>query len=252
LSERGGGCHQRFGATQIEVPELGSLLYVREHGGEPQLRWTPATALASKPEAVRAWDGSRAERAALEPLASGAESSLQRLGAAEALFVSHARALSEPALGAIRRGCPIYVPGIATWRALAERGVWVEGCADGFGFSHLAPLLAEPLLQLPPAERFTALTHSGALGGWAPGQAIATYRLEDAPAAGAAAGGPAADVTHCYWHSSAQFDRWGSTAPASAHHATGPGKTYEHLRRARVQNLAMFPSVTQWRSWLCL
>src|ERR1700733_4608329 len=29
LAERGGGCHQRFGATQIEVPELGALLYLR-------------------------------------------------------------------------------------------------------------------------------------------------------------------------------------------------------------------------------
>jgi len=252
LAERGGGCHQSFGATQIEVPQLGTLLYLREGGGEPQLRWTPAAPLP-RLGIVRAWDGSGAERAALEPDADGIAAALQRIGSAEALFVSHARALPDSAASHIRPGCPLYVPGIATWRALAERGVWVEGCADGFGFSYLAPLLADPVLRLPPPERFTALTHADALGGWSAGQAIATYRLREAPATVAAgSGGPPADATHCYWHSSAQFDRWRASAPAGAHHATGPGKTFEHLRRARVQNLAMFPSVTQWRSWLSL
>jgi len=256
LAERGGGCHQAFGATQIEVAALGSLLYLRDGGSDTQLRWTPATPLPALSGRVRAWDGSRAERGEIEPVAAGIASALERLPSAEALFVSHVRALPEQAHGRLRPGAPVYVPGVSTWRALAERGVWVEGCADGFGFSHLDALIAEPLLRLPSAERFTALTHAGALGGWAPGQAIATYQLrEDASATATAASGtdgPPADATHCYWHSSAQFDRWGARTPAGAHHGTGPGKTHEHLRRARVQNLAMFPSVAQWRSWLSL
>ena len=35
-------------------------------------------------------------------------------------------------------------------------------------------------------------------------------------------------------------------------HACGPGKTYEHLRRAGVQNLRMFPQAAHWRQWLGL
>jgi len=250
LAGRGGGCHQRFGATQIELPELGTLLYVHDAGAPAQQRWTPFTPLAAPAAPVHAWDGSRAERAAVETLAGGLAACAKRLPASEALFIAHARALPEPARPTIRPGCRIYVPGLASWQALAEQGLWVEGCADGLGIGALEPLLREPLLQLPPLARWTVLTHAGALEGWTAGQAIATYRHLDAGAA--APGAPPADTTHYYWHSGAQFDRWGGSAAAQACHACGPGKTFEHLRRARVQNLQMFPSPAQWRSWVGL
>jgi porphobilinogen deaminase len=59
LAARGGGCHQKFGATQVQVEGLGSLLYVREAGEQganvPQLRWTlPPPPRAAAPS----WDGS--------------------------------------------------------------------------------------------------------------------------------------------------------------------------------------------------
>lgn len=250
LGARGGGCHQRFGATQIEVPDLGTLLYVREDGQEGQQRWTPATPLAAPARPVRAWDGSLAERAAVEAIAEGVAAGTRRLAASEAVFIAHTRALPASARAEIRPGCHIYVPGLATWKALAGQGLWIEGCADGLGFGQLEPLLREPLLQLPPHARWTVLTHAEAVASWAPAQAIATYRHADLPSAQEAAEAPPADTTHCYWHSSAQFDRWQHSVNASAQHACGPGKTHAHLRRAGVQNLRMFPSVVQWRTWL--
>jgi hydroxymethylbilane synthase len=250
LGARGGGCHQRFGATQIEVPDLGTLLYVREDGEEGQQRWTPLGALAAPVGPVRAWDGSHAERAAIEPMEQGIAESLRQLPSSEAVFIAHARALPATARAAIRPGCRIYVPGLATWKALANQGLWIEGCADGLGFGQLEPLLREPLLQLPPNAHWTVLTHAQAVTSWAPARAIATYRHVDVPSAQEAAGAPPADATHCYWHSSAQFDRWHCCVNASAQHACGPGKTHAHLRRARVQNLRMFPSVLHWRGWL--
>jgi hydroxymethylbilane synthase len=250
LAGRGGGCHQRFGATQIELPELGALLYVRDEGAPTQQHWTPFAPLAAPPGPVRAWDGSRAERAAVEPVADGLAACARRLPDCEALFIAHVRALPAVARAEIRPRCRIYVPGLSTWKGLADQGLWIEGCADGFGIGLLEPLLREPLLQLPPLARWTVLTHAGALEGWGPGQAIATYRHLDGGAAEEA--GPPADATHCYWHSGAQFDRWGRRAGPQVRHACGPGKTYEHLRGARVQNLQMFPSAAQWRSWVGL
>jgi hypothetical protein len=94
------------------------------------------------------------------------------------------------------------------------------------------------------------LTHAQAVSSWAPARAIATYRHVDVPSTQEAAAAPPADATHCYWHSSAQFDRWHRSVNASTQHACGPGKTHAHLQRARVQNLRMFPSVVQWRGWL--
>jgi hypothetical protein len=98
--------------------------------------------------------------------------------------------------------------------------------------------------------QWTVLTHAGAVNGWAPGQVIATYRHLE-PVAGDAAAPPAGS-SHLYWHSGAQFDRWGGKVDGSAQHACGPGKTYQHLLQAGVHNARMFPSPVHWRSWLGL
>jgi hydroxymethylbilane synthase len=259
LAQRGGGCHQRFGATQIELPGIGTLLYLRDgvdsdaplDGAASPPQWTPAAALEPPGDTVTAWDGSRAERPGIEPIAAGAARSAERLSRATALFVSHRRALPEGDSTHVPSGAHVWVPGTDTWQALAERGVWVEGCADGLGFGALEPMLSEPLLQLPARDQWTVLTHADAVEGWPAGDVIATYR--HAPAhdtSGELAGAPPADATHVYWHSSAQFERWRGRLRPGVQHACGPGKTYEHLRRAGVQNLRVFPQPAHWRHWL--
>jgi hydroxymethylbilane synthase len=256
LAERGGGCHQRFGATQIEIAQLGTLLYQRERGGTDdgaaQLRWTPESPLGAPPAVVRAWDGSRVERGGIEWLEHAIAVSRQRLSATQALFVAHRRALPEGASRHINPAAHIWTPGLSTWQALAERGLWVEGCADGLGFATLEPMLREPLLQLPPLSQWTVLTHAGAVSGWADAEVIASYAHRDTPDATELAAAPPADATHVYWHSSAQFDRWHARIAGQVQHACGPGKTYQHLLRAGVHNPRMFPSAVQWRAWLRL
>jgi hydroxymethylbilane synthase len=258
LAQRGGGCHQRFGATQIELPGLGTLLYLRDGADTdaqldpvvPPPQWTPASALEPPGHAVKAWDGSGAERPGIEPIAAGVARSAERLGRATALFVSHRRALPEDDSTLIPAALHVWVPGIDTWQALAERGVWVEGCAEGLGFGALEPMLSEPLLQLPPRDQWTVLTHADAVEGWPAGDVIATYRHVAQVASGPVAGAPPADATHVYWFSSAQFERWRGLVGPGVQHACGPGKTYEHLRRAGVQNLRVFPQPAHWRHWL--
>ena len=94
------------------------------------------------------------------------------------------------------------------------------------------------------------LTHLDAIAGWLAGDVIATYRVRAADAAAPAGAAPPPDATHLYWSSSAQFDHWRSHVPSGAQHACGVGKTYEHLRRAGVQNLRAFPQPAHWRRWL--
>jgi hypothetical protein len=144
------------------------------------------------------------------------------------------------------------VPGIETWRALAERGLWVEGCGEGLGIGALAPLLAQPLLQLPALDAWTVFTQEEAAGSWPASSVVATYRHAQAASTTASSDAPSADATHVYWHSSAQFDRWHARVPAAVQHACGSGRTTEHLRRAGVQNLRVFPQVVLWRQWLGL
>lgn len=250
LAERGGGCHQRFGATRVDVPTLGSLLYVRddgESGPRPlDLRWTPATPLPALPAVRRPWDGSVAPAPGIEPVADATARCVAALATARALLVTHRRALPDlpPRL---LDTCPhVWVPGTETWFALAERGVWVEGCAEGLGFSTLAPLLSEPVLQLPRATQWLVFTHAGAVDVWPAGQAIATYTHASVQDSGA----PPADTTHYYWHSGAQYERWRERIVPGAHHACGFGRTAERLERAGVTPRSVFPSAAQWRAWV--
>jgi hydroxymethylbilane synthase len=212
------------------------------------LRWTPPAPLAPATGPVRAWDGSRAERVAVEPLPSGIALCRQHLPGSRALFIAHGRALPPEAAALINAAAHLWVPGLSTWQGLAERGLWVEGCAEGLGFAQLEPLLREPLLQLPALSQWTVLTHEDAASGWNARHVIGTYRMP-ATVDEHTAGAPA-ESNHVFWHSSAQFERCRGSVADLAQHACGPGKTYQHLLRAGVQNLRMFPSVAHWRSWL--
>lgn len=251
LAERGGGCHQRLGATQIEMPRLGTLFYSREAHGEGealrldevQRRWTPQDPLPPPARPVRAWDGSAAKQVEVSVLSDGVDAAARALERAEAVFLAHRRALPDNGRLQVRPGTPVWVPGLSSWRALAERGVWVEGCAEGLGFAHLEPLLGEPWLRLPPPPRWTVLTHAQAVPEWSAGEVIATYQTRDLGS------GPPPDANHIYWASGAQFEHWRDRFAADCLHACGPGKTYEHLRRAGIAP-RMFPDVEQWRRWL--
>jgi len=253
LAERGGGCHQRFGATQIAVPELGALLYLREAGvgdeAHSQLRWSSSPALPTPGEVTRVWDGSQQTAPDVEPLNASVAQCRQQLPAAEAVFIAHRRALPAEVSGELASQCAhVWVPGTDTWYALAARGVWVEGCAEGLGFETLLPTLANPLLRLPRPQDWLILTHEQARAGWDVGRVLATYRHRDGSRRDAAS--TPAGASHVYWHSGAQFEQWRATLDARAQHACAFGKTATRLRRAGVERLTVFPSVREWREWL--
>ena len=253
LAARGGGCHQRFGATQLQVDGLGALLYLREAGEQgalaPELRWQSPV----RPRApVRPWDGSAQPAPATENVASAAAECARRLATVPAAFVAHRRALPELAAAEVNR-CPhIWVSGTESWFALATRGVWVEGCAESLGFAALRPTLAAPLLALPPLPEWLALTNAEAAAGWGEVPVLPTYRHRPGavePAAGEAESSPAT-AAQVWWHSGVQFEHWRGRTAATCQHACGPGKTAELLRSAGVGSLTVFPSVHLWREWL--
>ncbi len=248
LADSGGGCHQRFGSTCITHPACGDVLCVRGkdvHGNE--LRRVTWFSLPKKPTGrVIAWDGLKTREAsdhqsALDELIGGA-----LISSTAPLFVAHSRALpagTEKAL-ANRR---VWTSGTGSWRRLARRGVWVEGCADALGFDWIEPTLSEPVLQLPPFDEWQILTHAAAVESWTAGEVLATYTLPEEddrriPLAGA--------VTHVFWASGSQFRRLGTQLGPNVHHACGPGKTAELVKAAGVAQLDVFPSVDEWRRWV--
>ncbi|MEO7775854.1 MAG: hydroxymethylbilane synthase [Steroidobacteraceae bacterium] len=249
LREWGGGCHQRFGATQVAIPGVGALLYVagRRDTGEPVAlhRWWPDYALPVAPRDARAWDGSQQPAPQFEYLLD-APALGAKLRDAPAVFVAHWRALP-PDAAAHLHGRRVWTSGTTSWERLAQQGVWVEGSAEGLGVEALAPTLAEPVLGLPKASEWSVLTHADATDSWSAREVIGSYRLEPHDFADEAA---MRKATHVYWTSVAQYERGKSLLRHDVQHATGPGKTAAHLHTAGIANLRAFPSVDEWRKWL--
>ncbi|HSD75448.1 MAG TPA: hydroxymethylbilane synthase [Steroidobacteraceae bacterium] len=249
LSELGGGCHQQFGATCVEHPSCGPLLYIRGRGtrGESldRVAWL---AMPGAPSGrVLPWDGFRARESSDVPAASiSAEVHAAFRRSVAPVFVAHSRALPAGIEAEIEER-RVWTSGTGSWRRLAERGVWIEGCAEGLGYDWIASTLAEPLLGLPPLAEWQVLSHAGSADYWPAGEVIGTYRLPDV--ASQAIPDPGA-VTHAYWASGSQFRELWSQLPPTVHHACGPGKTAEVIRAAGVHRLTVFPAVHEWRRWL--
>ncbi|MCC5795161.1 MAG: hypothetical protein JJT85_10580, partial [Chromatiales bacterium] len=236
-----------LGATAVRHEQLGLLCYLH---GQASENAAPVRALhwQSPPPPggpVVPWNGSswrshsRREhwRVPLEP--------------APALFIAHWQAARAQR---IPDGTRIWTSGVASWRALAAEGHWVEGCADHLGFDHVKPLLATPVLGLPALTDWTALTHEDAVASWSGsgvGRVLASYRVSspDDPAIIQALRAEARGATHFYWHSSLPLALLHDVLPATAHHATGPGKTAAALAGTGLAPV-MFPGHMSWQAWL--
>lgn len=248
LEQWGGGCHQRFGATAITSSELGELFFVRgvrgtkpDHQFVDEFHWNVPPPTPSGMHPIRPWDGPSKRN--ITPLITQIEDLGIPVDRPEALFVSHSRAL--PA-GSLPSDWRVWTSGVQSWFRMAERGIWVEGCAEGLGFEELVTTLREPVLCLPPFEDWKILTHEAASRGWSAGQVISTYRIEEI-------GDPREDAlrsaTHVFWSSGSQWDLLNAHVGNQVLHACGPGKTARYLREQGVKPI-VFPSPEEWRKWI--
>jgi hypothetical protein len=215
--------------------------------GTHRLDWSrpaPPTDRAS----LRPWDGGtwqrRRERRPVAHTLNAAD--------AGAVFVAHWFAASDEMLAASR--ARIWTSGTTSWRRLAERGLWIEGCADNLGFADVVATLACGVLQLPRLDRWTALTRRGAEGSWHDsgiGNVIATYELADGnPTDRDALRAEIARSTDFFWGSIEQFRDVETLLPPGARHACGAGKTARALVAAGVDAPLVFPSRAEWQTWL--
>jgi len=240
------GERSAVGATALEQKKIGTLMYVGGgNAGNGYIDWQRPP----RPEKSRAWDGGdlqhRLCRISLPPTST--------TDATDALFVAHWHAITENV--SISENTRVWVSGVRSWQKLAGQGIWVEGCADNLGFADILPTLRCRVLQLPPVQKWLALTHREAISSWhksGVGQVRATYSLE-----------PTTNIddlpdlhrkitaaTHFFWGSSDQYQRVKKWVPANAHHACGSGKTAEALEETGIASPQLFPSRKEWQSWL--
>lgn len=232
------------GATAAEHPALGRIVWVRgEHYERTWWSQRPS------PPAGAAARG-RFEGSLLNADAVIAPNARSLPADAPALFVTHSRALGASGVPDHVR---LWAGGAATWKALAKKGHWVEGCSEPLGFEALSSTLASPALALPPLEAWTVLTSASARAGWAgsrPRRVLGTFEHADARGVPEVLREQARTARHFYWTSSREYQLLRDALPPDAEHACGPGRTLERLRHAGLAHVRPFPSVREWRAWL--
>lgn len=240
LVEQGGGCHQRFGATQINLPHVnGPITLIR---GKSKDGVTLDTDLWSAPtrnkQHKNIWDGAKMRQECFETVKLSPNPVK-----AHAAFLAHARAMPETIDPATR----LWVSGTASWIALAHQGYWVEGCADSFGIDFIQSTLKEDVLQLPAMKEWTIYTHEDAAKQWQDGHVVATYRLEPKKNDAMLQALNQADMV--WWSSDSQYNAFGAHAKNAKLHCCGAGKTAEQLKAKGVTPLAVFPNHVAWKKW---
>lgn len=236
------------GATAVQHELLGQLMYCSgSDGGSHQLDWSRPAAPIDR-RAARPWDGGawqgRHERSPVTHTLDTSDGG--------AVFVAHWLAASDELSAAPR--ARIWTSGTTSWRRLAARGLWIEGCADNLGFADVTTTLACGVLQLPQLDRWTALTRRGAESSWSDsgiGNVVATYELADSgPADRDALRTDIEQSTDFFWGSIEQFRDVEKLLPPDARHACGAGKTARALAAAGIDAPLVFPSRAEWRAWL--
>jgi hydroxymethylbilane synthase len=103
-----------------------------------------------------------------------------KLKKTKTIFLAHHRAASDTTvLDILKSKKNVWASGTKTWYELAKKGVWVEGCSDGFGFEFLNPVFERPLFKTEKKD-ILILTNEAAESHWQPDYNTAsTYRLTD-------------------------------------------------------------------------
>jgi hydroxymethylbilane synthase len=218
LASHGGGCHQKIGVT-VRSRSYGTIVSLRglTESGEilerfelETARKTPRTA----PEKIWPSQPKQDEWMAREPIA------IRRPDGDDAFWVARAEALPRDwEIEAIRI---VWTAGSKSWRQLAERGVWINGCAEGLGESESprADLLAGRPLRWVKLSHDRGEAETGM-------EKLATYRLiarSDPP--------DLSRYTHFFWTSGSRFLEAVERQPAllDRWHACGPGNTWKIVR----------------------
>jgi hydroxymethylbilane synthase len=212
LAAYGGGCHEALGATVLPR-EYGRVISIRgrSNAGRLDEGWSIADAGPPPPrtEAAHIWPRPDERRRATRRALTVADPADDR-----GLWVARAEALPDGWTIGDRR--IVWAAGGTTWRRLAARGVWVNGCADGLGDSESPAVdgLAGRTLD------WHRLTHAAAADN--DPAAIATYVVDE----------PLPDDlgtrTHFFWTSGTVFlealRRWPGIR--DGWHGCGPGRTW--------------------------
>ncbi|MFZ0062346.1 MAG: hydroxymethylbilane synthase [Pyrinomonadaceae bacterium] len=234
LAAFGGGCHQKIGVSVLHrtYGEITSLRGLTEEGSVlSSYSLYPSRPQPPKVFQEQMWplEPSQADWFAREKIPVTLPDKPAAFWIAKAEALPNGASLSPSQI--------VWVSGLQTWRRLAQRGVWVNGCAESLGEQE------DPQIDnLAGSERaWFKLTHAD---GYADNgmQTLATYSLipkQDSP--------PLKNKTHFFWTSGSGFERALRLNPwlKQMTHFCGPGNTQRILERNGIEPF-VFLDHAQW------
>ncbi len=236
------GEDEPLGLTRLRF-DFGDVEFMRgSWTDEPAQRaklYRVGTALPRPLDPGAVWCGEPPESATRARLST--VSTDRYFGADTGLLIARAEALSDDSI--VDERAIVWTAGLATWRKLAARGIWVTGSDESLGETGASAIRA----WYPHAFRWLKLTHeNGFLTHHA--QLLPTYRSLRRH--------PIADVSrysHFFWQSGTQLREYLRAFPslASAWHGCGPGNTYRIARDLLgSEHVRPFLSAEQFRAEL--
>jgi hydroxymethylbilane synthase len=244
MAKWGGGCHQRFGISFIQHSTLEGIRFAK--GMTAKDDWIKDTILVDAKHLRSEWPNAKGEELwqppkALRKSLEGILGTLQsELNQHTSIFVSHKAALPDSVSLNAKN---VFCAGVDSWRALTQRGVWVNACAEGLGAAYLWQTLKE--LSFLGVEPWLNLSHQGACSeeykAFPEEKALGTYTVDYSNQASSLE-----NSRFLYWSSKSQYDSLHMKARKDAYHACGPGKTAVALgKRAKV-----FFNREEWKGWM--
>lgn len=162
-----------------------------------------------------------------------------------AVFVSHISSIDKGMEAQIQSKI-IWAAGTATWKKLAAKNIWVQGCADSLGFENSISLLQTPLLNLK--DDISILTNEESAKRWESEKypAFSTYAIHYKSELIDRYKIKCAQLL--FWSCFAHFDLIKDILPDDLIHACLPGKTSELLKQHGIRPI-LFPTIKSFYQW---
>jgi hydroxymethylbilane synthase len=222
----GAGCHQRFGVVNMDFKGMNLSILKGKSGDkridefhfENQLKGLiVGKKLVSATHFMR--DFFDYEYFTID------EHFISKLQKMPTIFVAHHRTATDANVLNILKSKNVWASGTKTWFELAQKGVWVNGCSEGFGFEYLNPVFERPLFHTLKKD-ILILTNEGAEAHWQPKyQTASTYRLIPNLTARVSAEIQLADAV--FWTNFEQYQISKHLLKPNVIHACAAGKTAE-------------------------
>jgi hydroxymethylbilane synthase len=239
----GFGCSQQFGTFHINTGKtaFGYAAGKDEHGND-FTEWDFASPLKPEGKTIFSATDYMKDFFKYENI-DGIKISKQT----QAIFVSSHKAIHNNALTLQLQSKKIWAAGTRTWFALAKKGLWINGCADGLGLEFLLPILSQSLFSLQQQQLQLITNTSSALHWWQSKiKAQGTYTLTATYNQTITAAIIKADII--FWTSFQQYQVYKQYINKPVTHCCPAGKTATLLAQQGIEPV-IFPTIKAFIQW---